>query len=101
MTLEKWEEKLKTSDTIILAGEIIADWKAERELYIAKLSAHKERVRELKEALQNMIVALRNQARLAQRCGGDIAIWEGNAQAWTEAKRILQVQGQTKEGENE
>ena len=40
---------------------------------------------ELIEACQDLIVALRAQAQLAVRAGGDVALHNGNAAAWDKA----------------
>ena len=43
----------------------------------------------LREALDEMITALRIQARLALYFGGGVAMHEGNADAWDKAKKAL------------
>ena len=44
---------------------------------------------DLVEALEGMVVALREQVVMARACGGDIAVNEGNAAAWDAARAAL------------
>ena len=44
---------------------------------------------QLVEACEALIVALRQQARLARSLGGDIALYEGNAEAWDKARAAI------------
>ena len=54
--------------------------------YVAYMDAE---ITRLREALNGMIVALRIQARMAVRYGGEIALNEGNSDAWMAAKKAL------------
>ena len=46
---------------------------------------------QLLEACESLIVALRQQARLARSLGGDIALYEGNAAAWDKARAAIEA----------
>jgi len=59
----------------------------------AQLAEKDRQIEGLKKALRKMIFALRNQVQLARQCGGDIAIWEGNARAWDIARQALAEKG--------
>jgi len=50
---------------------------------------------QLLEACEGLIVALRQQARLARSLGGDIALYEGNAEAWDKARAAIAAAKET------
>ena len=51
---------------------------------------------QLLEACEALIVALRQQARLARTLGGDIALYEGNAEAWGKARAAIAAAKESK-----
>jgi len=48
-----------------------------------------ERIAKLEAALKEVVRTLRYQVKLAVRVGGEVALYEGNATAWEQARAAL------------
>ena len=118
MTFREWDEKIAQSREINITGiqarvkiegRVHADWKAEREVYVAELSACKERVRELEEALRRITLQPQECQRIMAKHGWKyddsedfnqkmiFTMYDHVVQCAVEAEQALEAQEQSKE----